>query len=47
MYMVDKDVGETCTVDATSFAWMRVLKLREAFAFDKHCRVMGFALPRF
>lgn len=34
-------------VDATSFAWMRVLKLREAFAFDKHFRVMGFAQPRF
>lgn len=33
-------------VDATSFAWMRVLKLHEAFAFDKHFRVMGFAQPR-
>lgn len=34
-------------VDATSFIWMRVLKLREVFAFDRHFRVMGFALPRF
>jgi predicted nucleic acid-binding protein len=34
-------------VDATSFVWMRILRLREAFAFDKHFRVMGFSLPRF
>ena len=33
-------------VDATSFAWMRVLKLREAFSFDKHFRIMGFPSPR-
>lgn len=33
-------------VDATSFIWMRVLKLRDAFAFDRHFRVMGFAQPK-
>lgn len=32
-------------VDATSFTWMRVLKIRDAFAFDKHFRVMGYSLP--
>ncbi|MBI5242984.1 MAG: PIN domain-containing protein [Elusimicrobia bacterium] len=33
-------------VDATSFVWMRILKLRDAFAFDKHFQVLGFILHR-
>lgn len=29
-------------VDATSFAWMESLKIRDAFAFDRHFSVFGF-----
>lgn len=32
-------------VDATSFIWMRTLKLREAFSYDRHFRVMGYGRP--
>lgn len=31
-------------VDATSFVWMRTLKMHQAFAFDKHFRIAGFVL---
>lgn len=29
-------------VDATSFVWMRKLRVREAFTFDQHFAVAGF-----
>lgn len=32
-------------VDATSFAWMRVLRLRYALSFDRHFATMGFMRP--
>ena len=31
-------------VDATSFVWMRKLRLREAFTFDKHFLTAGFVM---
>jgi len=31
-------------VDATSFTWMRKLRLREAFAFDQHFAAAGFVV---
>lgn len=31
-------------VDATSFIWMKKLRIREAFAFDKHFTTAGFVL---
>lgn len=33
-------------VDATSFVWMRTLKINHALTYDKQFQVMGFALPR-
>ncbi len=33
-------------VDATSFVWMRALKLRDAFAYDKHFQAAGFVAHR-